>query len=46
MSGAVEVRDCGDVLEIRLPSWLTDDERRAIVEQLDAFFAAVEAVRR
>ena len=47
MSGAVEVRDCGDVLEVRLPSWLTDDERRAIVEQLDAFFAtAVEAVRR
>lgn len=47
MSGAVEVRDGGDVLEVRLPSWLTGDERRAIVEQLDAFFAAaVEAVKR
>lgn len=46
MSAGVEVRDHGQVLEVRLPSWLTDDERRAIVEQLDAFFAtAVEAVR-
>jgi len=45
--GYVSTDDGTGVLEVRLPSWLTDDERRAIVEQLDAFFAtAVEAVRR
>lgn len=28
----VEVRDHGQVLEVRLPSWLTADERRAIAD--------------
>ena len=45
--GYVSTDDGTGALEVRLPSWLTDDERRAIVEQLNAFFvAAVEAVRR
>ncbi|MHA6511325.1 hypothetical protein [Tessaracoccus sp. Z1128] len=30
MSAGAEVLDRGDVLEVRLPSWLTADERQAI----------------
>ncbi|MHA6511625.1 hypothetical protein [Tessaracoccus sp. Z1128] len=45
MSAGVEVLDHGQVLEVRLPSWLTDDERQAIVEEVRRFIAEqVEAV--